>query len=192
MTTFRTKTAMGYATGAALALTLSLSAGRARADAVPPPPTDCAVGSQGESCHGGTYCVPPTSCTTSADCTSPEVCQATALCIGQVSCYGGFVTDGGPSTYTQQSVEGLCTGGTCSGDAGATCTTLSICVSPSSSSGSSGGPIAVQSGCSCEGVGGLRGSSAIAVLALGAAALGMASRRRRAPTVQRAARQRRE
>jgi MYXO-CTERM domain-containing protein len=182
MTTYRTRSALNHAT-VVLGLALTLFAGRADADAVPQPPTDCAAGSQGNSCHGGTYCSPPTTCTTSAECSGGEVCQPTALCIGQVLCYGGiFTPDGGPTDFPEQSVEGLCTAGACSPDGGATCTTLSVCVSPgsggSSGSSSSGGDVVIQNGCSCEAVGGSRGPIAIAALAV-ALGLGLTSRRRR-------------
>jgi hypothetical protein len=183
MTMSRSRSAMRYATLMG-ALALGAFPTRAHADAVPPTPTDCAVGAQGGSCHGGAYCTPPSSCTTNADCTAGETCQPTALCIAPVLCYSSVVgPDGGSSTTTEQSVEGLCSGGTCSPDGGATCTTLSICVAPSST--------VAQGGCSCGAVGGSSGSMAVAMLALGAAAAALASHRRARPEAQRAARQRR-
>jgi hypothetical protein len=168
MTLSRIKSATRLATCAA-ALALTLLATRARADAVPPPPDDCALGSQGNTCHGGTYCTPPAPCTSDADCTGGEVCQPLAVCIGQVSCYGGVVIDGGPSTFPQASVEGLCSGGTC--DDGASCTTMSLCASPT----------VVHSGCSCDAGAGAGGSIATAMMIMGAVLL----------AAQRATRQRR-
>ncbi len=181
MTQSRSRSAPSHAT-IAWALALTLVAARARADAVPPPPTDCPAGAEGNSCHGGTYCTPPSTCTTSADCTGGEVCQPTALCIGQVQCYGGIVAgDGGSTSFPQESVEGLCTAGTCGPDGGATCTTLSLCVAPGSAgtggSGSSGGATVIQNSCSCEAVGASPGSLAIAMLAV-AGGLGLSRRRR--------------
>ncbi len=185
MSMSRTTRAITHAARAG-ALAVSLLSARASADAVPPPSTDCPAGSQGDSCHGGAYCAPAT-CTKSSDCTDGAVCQPTSLCVAEIGCYGGVVVgDGGSSTFPEQNVLGPCSDGACGGDAGATCTSLSVCVSPG---GSSSGGTDVQGGCSCEAIGRSSGSMAMTMFALAAVGLGLVSRRR---PPQRASRQRRE
>jgi hypothetical protein len=191
MTTSRTTSPSKYAALVG-ALAITLFSLRAQADAVPPPPTGCPAGSVGGTCHGGVYCQ-PSDCKTSADCQGGQVCQPLSLCVGKVVCYGGIAgPDGGAVTNDQPNVEGACSGTGPCGDAGAMCTTLSVCVSPSASSSSSSGGISIQNGCSCATIGGSDASFVLGMLALGAVGLGLTGRLRARAEAQRASRQRRE
>src|SRR5262245_24717666 len=102
---------------------LTLPQGAARADVVSPPPADCPEGTEPVTCHSGPHCR-TLICATNTDCEGGLVCMDRALCVAA------------PSMYDEQSAASACPdGGAC--DAGATCSTLKVCV-PKASSASGG------------------------------------------------------
>jgi MYXO-CTERM domain-containing protein len=139
-----------------------LSPAGGRADVVAPPPTDCPAGSEGGSCHGGTFCS-PVRCTDSTACPNGTSCQQANLCIAQFTCWG----KGGPST-PMDDVKGSCATGSC---AAGTCQSISACVSSTSTT--------PNRGCACSlgeaGAGG--GAAFLGVLVFAALALARTRRR---------------
>ena len=91
----------------------------AQADVVPPPATNCPVGSQGSTCHGGAYCAPK-KCTDYASCPAGQTCQQVKFCIVSKNCTGGYGT-----VYADE-VVASCEGGVpC---AKGTCQSLVVCL----------------------------------------------------------------
>jgi hypothetical protein len=124
------------------------------ADVVSPEPASCPEGGNPSTCHGGPHCR-PLGCMTDTDCQDGRVCQERSLCVGVVNCAGLLPPDADPSMYDVQTVEGTCSPDVpC--DAGATCTTLKVCVpmnSTGSGSSSGGGPddgAGTASSCDCR------------------------------------------
>lgn len=105
----------------------------AYADAIEPPPTDCPVGSEGDSSHCGAGCR-PRGCVSVGDCRIGETCAARDLCIRSTPCGGD--------------VESACGSAPCA--SGVMCTSVFVCAPGTTPADAgrrdAGGPPAIDSG----------------------------------------------
>jgi hypothetical protein len=98
----------------------------ARADIVPLPPTDCAPGFTGSTCHAGAYCRPAT-CPSTGACAAGSTCRDIVVCIRSFDC-GGMRPYGIDATYPlADGYSSECpSSGTCSN--GKPCSSLRVCM----------------------------------------------------------------